>query len=449
MEPRGDSRRGSAWFRQPQSARSSAAQPEPGDEDEYWRRRSSTGDCLRMAGNEDLDILLEENADLTDRLSRAERKLHQARSEARALREKVLEYEAKERYAADEEEETKSDGSCKSKKTVAFRVSAVRPSHCSEAEEPLRKATDEEEIESSRQQLSDLENRYAAAMTEGATLRAELAEVEQLGQSWLMDVEEVREVLQETQLTLEKERELLKEAQDEARRLRDELHALRLNEEDGKVVFAHRSSLGPTQRRRNRKLVTANLMSQLETNSTCTETSEDAGNSNAETTQDEVPEEVPEAKGNAGDSRPSQHHTIAAAEDAGSELRKRSCGLICDLEEAQLVKEGLQKSIDTVQIRLAQTEARLKQEQLLPARRKSRDLLEVQESALAARDTELQESRKTVRNLEQRLVLMERIATDWKRRALSSQDSIWHRIGISVWSGNFCATSRVGVAPAA
>jgi len=294
-----------------------------------------------------------------------------------------------------------------------------------------------------------------------------------------MDVEEVRDVLRETQQTLETERVLLKEARDEARRLRDELHSLQLNQEDGKVVLAHRSSLGPTDLRRNRKLVTANLMSQLETTSMCTETSEDVGASNAEATRDEVPEEVPETllRGAAndkkengqdnlgggddtGDGNPSPHTAGAAEEDASSILHRRSCELFCELEEARLVKERLQKNLCDMQTRLAQTEARLRQEQSTPARRKSREILEARESESATRESEfvleLQESRKneaglqrTIRNLEQRLVLMERIATDWKRRAQSSQASVWHRIGISVWSGSFCATSRVGMAPVA
>merc|ERR1712218_194274 len=133
---------------------------------------------------------------------------------------------------------------------------------------------------------------------------------------------------------------------------------------------AHRSSLGyDTRRERNRrKLVTANLMSQLETTSTCTETSEDAVASDAEAKRDEVPEEVPETlpRGPANDREErGQDDTSggdnawdgnslpqSAGEDAGSKLHRRSCELFSELEEARLVKERLQKSIGDMQIQL-------------------------------------------------------------------------------------------------
>jgi len=446
----------SSRLRPPQSTQSStAASPVMSSDDDFARARvsprTSHGDFSNVAIDAQQLALLDENADLKDRLSRSQRKLHRAKSEAKSLREKVFEYEAKERLAAAVEDACCECGASKArgKRTVAVRLNLVK--HCQHNLEPPQEDLHMEEQLSFHQQLSDLETRYTAASRESASLRTELVEVEQLGQSLLMDVEEAREVVQETQQTLDTERMLLKEAQDEARRLRNELNSLKGDDENRKVVLRHRSSLGLN--RRKQKFVTANLLSQMETWS---DTSEEAGWDTAvKKSPDQAMPNSASGENDMGDvtSISSIAGTIVDDEqDAGDSLRRRSCELVDELEEARLAKERLQRHVDDLQHRLEQMEARLRQEQTTSARQKSRELLEARDSEGAM---ELQEAsqteallRRMVKDLEQRLILMERIATDWKRRAQTSQESWWQRTGMSFWSSSLCSTACVGL-PAA
>merc|ERR1712032_209834 len=97
----------------------------------------------------------------------------------------------------------------------AFRLSLAKHGHSSL--EPKQEDSQIEETLSFQEQLTDLESKYTAAMTESSSLRVELAQVEECRQSLLMDVEEARKIVQETHQKMDSERMLLKEAQDEAR----------------------------------------------------------------------------------------------------------------------------------------------------------------------------------------------------------------------------------------
>jgi len=123
-----------------------------------------------------------------------------------------------------------------------------------------------------REQLADMEEALEASKADNERLCAELARAEQLSAKLREEVAEERSRRLETEQTVENEREILREAQDEVQYLQEELQEMRFRAADGRVVYGHQNSVADLKKgsndardsRRNKKLVTHNLFSQMD-----------------------------------------------------------------------------------------------------------------------------------------------------------------------------------------
>merc|ERR1712129_262625 len=104
----------------------------------------------------------------------------------------------------------------------------------------------------------------------------------------------------------------------------------------------------------------------MEGSRTCSDTSEEAESDKG---LKEGPDQTMPTRAsgeNAAGDATSTSSVVGAAvddeQDAGDSLHRRSCELVDELEEAQLAKERLQRSVDDLQHRLEQMDARLRQE---------------------------------------------------------------------------------------
>lgn len=220
-----------------------------------------------MNANEKLQVLQYENQDLSDHVASLEGKLRQKVREVEVLQEKVTEHEMHLQVFEQKLDEAHMgrfiprEGArralTESQKEIAGALALARQ----------QSREQEDENYEIREQLAEMEEDLEASKAENGSLLAELGTSEQLSAKLREEVAEERARRLETEQTVENEREILREARDELCCLQEELQDMRFRAADGRVVYGHQQSVAALKSkdpRRNRKLVTHNLLSQMD-----------------------------------------------------------------------------------------------------------------------------------------------------------------------------------------
>jgi len=313
--------------------------------DESWRPRQDTDDGWRPSSPRrsrysDAEDLIQENDALTERveeLLQQNLRFRSATEELDSLRALVADREC-------DDVHRKGRGSLDNLKhrVKIAEEQRARAEWAKEAEEDAR--------EKLLEQLSLAADEGSRCHAELGRLRADLAEVEGNRQAAVMELREAQAALREAQLTLDSERQLLVQERARNRQLEGEADELRSERATAAVKYG---------RRRSKRFVTFNLMSQLNN-------MDDEEEDDEEEQDSEGPDAEPELSG-------ANHELLEECED----LRRQVNAACRALEDSQKEVRELHRRCQQLKVSLDLNEA-ARQHQQSQCLAQQRRLLQVE-----------------------------------------------------------------------